>query len=100
MSSVGNNDFASLVFSPFPNGNNSSRKEFAPSVNKKKKKKKTKKKKKKKKKKNYFSVKQEKRLKALWTGFLNNEESVSLAWETPTGPSLYPYQIWKQSTEE
>ena len=41
-----------------------------------------------------FRYKQEKRLMALWTGFLNNEEIrvVSLACETSTGPPLHPYQ--------
>ena len=41
--------------------------------------------------------KQEKCLMALWTGFLNNEESessvVSLACEMSTGPPLHPYEI-------
>ena len=39
-------------------------------------------------------IRQKKYLMALWTGFLNNEESVSLAHETPTGgPPLHPFQI-------
>ena len=45
-------------------------------------------------------LQQEKRLTALWMGFLNNKESKSLACETPTGPPSHPYQIQKQSTEE
>ena len=38
---------------------------------------------------------------ALWTGFLNNEESKSClsSCKTSTGP-LHPYQIWMHSIEE
>ena len=75
-------DFASLVFSLFLNGSNSSRKEFALSVN------------------NFFSVK--KTPKGIMDFFLimKKVRVASLAWETPTGPFLQPYQMWKQSTEE